>query len=118
MQQMIGSITVLAAVGLSAVLLAGCVSVGGGSCCSASDGGTITKEPFGKTLDGKKVDIYTLRNTNGVEARIMTYGGVVVSFKVPDRNGNLGDVVLGFDSIDGYLTNSPYFGALIGRYGN
>ena len=48
----------------------------------------------------------------------MTYGGTVVSLKVPDKNGKLGDVVLGYDSLGGYLTNSPYFGALIGRYGN
>ncbi|MEI9960772.1 MAG: aldose epimerase family protein [Limisphaerales bacterium] len=75
-------------------------------------------EPFGKTLDGKEVEIYTLRNSKGMEARIMTYGGIVVSLKVPDKNGNFDDVVLGYDNLDGYLTNSPYFGALIGRYGN
>jgi aldose 1-epimerase len=119
MQQMLGNITVLAAAGLSAALLVGCASMGG-SCCSSAGGGSITKESFGKTPGGKNVDIYTLRNTNGVEARIMTYGGVVVSFKVPDRNGNLGDVVLGLDSLDGYTKTPPppYFGALIGRYGN
>jgi aldose 1-epimerase len=55
---------------------------------------------------------------SGMEARIMTYGGTVVSLKVPDKNGKLGDVVLGYDSLGGYLTNSPFFGALIGRYGN
>jgi aldose 1-epimerase len=79
----------------------------------------ITKQPFGKTKDGTAVDIYTLTNSRGVEARIITYGGIVVSLKVPDRNGKLTDVVLGFDTLDEYVSkNSPYFGALIGRYGN
>jgi aldose 1-epimerase len=69
--------------------------------------------------DGTPVEIYTLRNSKGMEARIMTYGGIVQSLKVPDQNGKLDDVVLGYDNLEGYLTNnSPYFGALIGRYGN
>ena len=83
-------------------MLAGCASMGGSSCCSA--GGTVTREPFGKTTNGEEVYLFTLRNTNGVEARIMTYGGVVVSFKVPDKTGALGDVTLGFDNFEGYLT--------------
>jgi aldose 1-epimerase len=77
-----------------------------------------THQPFGQTKEGVPIDIYTLTNSKGVEARICNYGGVVVSLKVPDRNGHLGDVVLGFDKFDGYLTPPPYFGALIGRYGN
>jgi aldose 1-epimerase len=66
------------------------------------------------------VAIYTLRNSKGMEARIMTYGGIVQSLKVPDRNGKFDDVVLGYDDLAGYLANkgNPYFGALIGRYGN
>src|SRR5262249_15031964 len=77
------------------------------------------KEAFGKTADQSAVDLYTLTNAHGIEARIMTYGGIVVSLKVPDRNSNLGDVVLGYDTLDGYLKNNdPYFGAIIGRYGN
>ena len=64
------------------------------------------------------MEIYTLRNGNGCEARILTYGGIVQSLKVPDKNGNFGDVVLGFDDLDSYIKNNPYFGALIGRYGN
>ena len=72
-----------------------------------------------KPPDGTPVEIYTLRNGKGMEARIMTYGGIVVSLKVPDKNGNFGDVVLGYDNLDGYVTRqAPYFGALIGRYGN
>jgi aldose 1-epimerase len=103
-----------------AATLAGCATDSSSCDCSAPDSssGNISKAPFGKTPDGKKVEIYTLHNTNGVEARICTYGGIVVSFKAPDRNGKMGDVVLGYDNLDGYLTNSPYFGALIGRYGN
>jgi aldose 1-epimerase len=87
-------------------------------CASMPNTGIVQKSPFGNTADGTPVEIYTLRNSSGMEAHIMTYGGTVVSLKVPDKNGKLGDVVLGFDDLDGYLTNSPYFGALIGRYGN
>jgi aldose 1-epimerase len=84
---------------------------------------SVTKQPFGKTPDGTPIEIYTLRNANGMEAKIMTYGGIVTSLKVPDRNGKMGDVVLGFDKLDGYVNTNyvascPYFGALIGRYGN
>ena len=78
----------------------------------------IVKETFGKTADGQSVDLYTLRNRRGFEAKITNYGGIVVSLKVPDRNGKFGDVVLGFNDFDSYLKNDPYLGALIGRYGN
>lgn len=77
-----------------------------------------TSREFGKTPSGETVELYTLKNAKGVEADIMTYGGVVVSLKVPDRSGALADVVLGFDDFAGYLLPPPYFGALIGRYGN
>ena len=73
---------------------------------------------FGCLADGTPVGIYRLRNKNGMEARILNYGGIVQSLKVPDRSGRLGDVVLGYDNLNDYVTNSPYFGALIGRYGN
>src|SRR4026207_1130134 len=79
---------------------------------------TVTKESFGKTADGENIDLYTLKNTHGVEAKITNYGGIVVSLKVPDRNGKFDDVVLGFNDLDSYLKGHPYFGALIGRYGN
>ncbi|HTV41213.1 MAG TPA: aldose epimerase family protein [Candidatus Sulfotelmatobacter sp.] len=78
----------------------------------------ITAEPFGKTADGQPVEIYTLRNKNGFEARIMTYGGIVVSLKTPDRAGRFDDVVLGYDTLEDYIKRNPYFGAIIGRYGN
>jgi aldose 1-epimerase len=74
---------------------------------------------FGKLPDGTAVQIYTLKNKNGLGARITNYGGIVQSLDAPDRNGKLADLVLGFDSLSGYLGNSnPYFGALIGRYAN
>ena len=80
--------------------------------------GTTAKTSWGKTPDGEEVDLYTLTNKNGVEVAISTYGGAVVSLKVPDRNGKLADVVLGYDSLDGYVNDKSYFGAIIGRYGN
>lgn len=79
--------------------------------------GTI-EQPFGKTPSGEQVNLYTLRNASGVEVAITNYGARVVSLKVPDRSGKFDDVVLGFDSLDGYLKDNPYFGAIVGRYGN
>jgi aldose 1-epimerase len=76
------------------------------------------QKEFGQTSTGEKVELYTLKNSKGVEAAITNFGGILVSLKVPDRKGKLGDVVLGFDSLDGYLKGHPYFGAVIGRYGN
>jgi len=78
----------------------------------------VSRAPFGKTKEGVPVDIYTLRNSKGAEAKISNYGGLVISLKVRDRNGELGDVTLGYDNLEGYLKETPYFGALIGRYGN
>lgn len=86
---------------------------------SGNDAGTAAgRREFGKTPSGETVELYTLKNAKGMEADISTYGGVIVSLKVPDRAGALGDVVLGFDDFQGYLLPPPYFGALIGRYGN
>ena len=70
----------------------------------------VKKDPFGKTRDGQTVDLYTLTNARGMEVRAMTYGGIIVSIKVPDRTGKLDDVTLGFDSLDAYLAGHPYFG--------
>jgi aldose 1-epimerase len=78
----------------------------------------IPKEVFGKTADGTTVDIYTLRNSKGAEARIINYGGIIVSLKVPDRDGKMGDVELGFDNLNDYLNRNPFFGCMVGRYGN
>jgi Aldose 1-epimerase len=78
----------------------------------------ISSVPFGATASGEAVDLYTLHNRRGMEARIMTYGGIVTALTAPDREGHFADVVLGYDSLQGYLKDSPYFGALIGRYAN
>lgn len=79
---------------------------------------TITKEAFGQTKEGQAVDLYTLTNANGMIVKITNYGGIVTSIIVPDKNGEMGDVVLGFDSLAPYLETHPFFGALVGRYGN
>ena len=78
----------------------------------------INKEYFGKTTAGAIVDQYTLKNSNGMEVSIISYGGIITSWKAKDRNGNYRDIVLGFNNLSDYETSSPYFGALIGRYGN
>ncbi|HEX8117058.1 MAG TPA: aldose epimerase family protein, partial [Pyrinomonadaceae bacterium] len=80
--------------------------------------GMPKRESFGQTRDGQAVDIYTLKNARGAEARITTYGGAVVSLKVPDRRGQFDDVVLGFDDIEGYQKTTTYIGSLVGRYAN
>ncbi len=83
----------------------------------------IEKTGFGKTEEGISIDLYTLTNDSGLEIRITNYGGIITALKAPDREGRLEDVVLGFDTLQGYLQElyqleNPYFGALIGRYGN
>ncbi|MEO7041927.1 MAG: galactose-1-epimerase, partial [Gemmatimonadaceae bacterium] len=80
--------------------------------------GSVSESPFGTTPDGKTVTVYTLTNANGIELHALNYGAIITSLRVPDRRRQLGDIVLGFDSLQPYTTVSPYFGALIGRYGN
>jgi aldose 1-epimerase len=77
----------------------------------------IHKEPFGK-FDGKNADIYTLTNADQVEIKITNYGGIVTSIRLPDKNGKFDDVVLGYNNLQGYINNNPYFGSIVGRYGN
>jgi aldose 1-epimerase len=79
---------------------------------------SITSEPFGTTKDGQKVDLYTLKNSQGMEAKITNYGGIVVSLTAPDKAGKFADVVLGFDKFSDYETRNPFFGAITGRYAN
>ena len=98
--------------GLLAACLTGCNTM------SNTSKGTLTKASSGETTNGIAVEIYTLRNAKGMEATIMTYGGIVTSLKTPDRSGKFADVVLGYDNLDGDLKSRTYFGALIGRYGN
>ena len=80
--------------------------------------GAPRPQAFGMTHRGEAVSLYTLKNAHGMEAKVLDYGGIIVSLRFPDRNGRLDDVVLGFDSLGDYERGSPYFGAIIGRYGN
>src|SRR5271169_6380764 len=86
-------------------------------CSPSHDAPRRTRAPFG-SVDGKEVFLYTLRNNAGMEAHITNYGGIVVSLLVPDKSNTPGDVVLGYDSLSSYLKATPYFGAIVGRYGN
>lgn len=78
----------------------------------------ITKKPFGKLSTGEKVTLYELKNSSGASVEIIDFGGAVRSINVPDRDGNLNDVALGYDDVAGYETQDKYIGALIGRHGN
>ena len=93
-------------VSLSTILLSNCSTV------------KVSKSPFGKTSDGTSVELYTLENSNGMKAKITNYGGIVTQLHVPDKDGNLGDVVLGYDKLSSYIKASPYFGCITGRYAN
>ena len=73
---------------------------------------------FGRLPDGRTVESFTLTNGAGIEIRVITYGAILVSIRTPDRDGRVADIVLGFDDLEGYLTRSRYFGAVVGRYGN
>lgn len=94
--------------------------------CASNDSSAVKQEaksdvkqtPYGKTPDGAAIDLYTLTNANGMQAGIITYGGIVTMLTAPDRGGKFADVVLGMDDLPGYLKETAYFGALIGRYGN
>lgn len=89
--------------------------------CSERPESTTSEEmsrPFGEAPDGTPVNLYTLTNANGMRVDVTNYGGIIVRLLVPDADGELEDITLGYDSLDGYLEQSPYFGAIIGRYGN
>ncbi len=79
---------------------------------------SISKQKFGELKDGRRADLYTLENENGMKVDITNYGGIIVRLYVPDREGNLDDIVLGYDNLEQYFDDPNYFGALIGRYGN
>jgi len=79
---------------------------------------SISKSPFGKMPDGTPVDLYTLTNADGLVCKVITYGAVITELHVPDRTGRMGDIVLGFDNLHQYLTESPCFGAVVGRVAN
>jgi aldose 1-epimerase len=95
-----------------------CIAVGAASMPDNSSHNSIVREAFGSARNGAAVERYTLRNRHGMQAQITTYGGIVTSLTAPDRHGQYADVVLGFDTLAGYLKANSYFGALVGRYGN
>jgi aldose 1-epimerase len=102
------------------LLLLVTVPEGGMGSASEAAGATpaITRAGFGRTPDGQPVESFTLTNARGIEVRAITFGDIIVSVRVPDRDGRLDDVVLGHDDLDGYLAKSAYLGALVGRYAN
>ena len=79
---------------------------------------SLARAPFGALPDGTALELFTLTNATGTRVRVTNYGGIIVSLDTADRAGALGDIVLGYDTIDGYLKATPYFGAIVGRYGN
>src|SRR5687768_5371126 len=112
-----------------AVAGVGCGNLFSVSCGRSPEGGpqppspppappAISRAAFGSSQDGQPVETFTLRNANGIEMRVISLGGIITHLKTPDRAGALADIVLGLDSPGAYLTQSPYFGAIIGRYGN
>jgi aldose 1-epimerase len=91
------------------------------ACVSIPASGTgslsITRAPFG-SVDGHAVELFTLTNARGIQIKLTNYGGIITALRTPDRSGHFDDIVLGYDSLAGYVRNSPYFGAIVGRYGN
>ena len=80
---------------------------------------SVTREPFGETTDGRPVDAFIFENSRGIKVKLINYGAAIVSVEVPDRHGNMADVVLGFDDMEGYQgADNPFFGACCGRYAN
>ena len=79
---------------------------------------TITKSDFGQTPDGEAVEKYTMANANGMTLEVITYGGIITSWTAPNKDGQYENIVLGYDNLEQYIENNPYFGALIGRFGN
>jgi aldose 1-epimerase len=101
----------LVVLALVAALLPAAVALG-------QEGATLTKEPYGTTADGVEVMQYTMTNAMGTEVKIITYGGTITSIMLPDRQGEMKNVALGFDNLADYETKSPYFGCITGRYAN
>lgn len=100
------------------LVLASCSSQNKADPPEAAKEASVNKAAFGTTPNGEAVDLYTLTNPQGMEVRAITLGGIITSIRVPDKDGKFDDVALGFDSLDGYVKNPPFLGAIIGRYGN
>ncbi|KXI27136.1 aldose epimerase family protein [Paraglaciecola hydrolytica] len=117
-------------VALAALFLSACNPAGQSTSQTSSEKTAVTEQtmkstkfaadskPYGQLADGTQVDMITLSNPNGIEVDVISYGGIITRLLTPDAQGQLGDIVLGFDNLDDYVSASPYFGALIGRYGN
>ena len=101
-------------VSVAAIMFCSCTSVTQGQSTGKA---TLEVKPFGQA-DGQQVQLYTLTNTKGMKAQITNYGAIVTSLLAPDKNGKFDDIVMGYDNLDSYVKNSPYFGAIVGRYGN
>ncbi len=115
-----GAVPVLAVLGLSGIAAGSGVVVSASTTVPGGGGAGITSAPFGTVAnpdspsDGMDVELYTLTNAAGMEVKIMTYGGVIQSIQVPDRDGAMANVTLGFDNLDQYVNQSPYFGGITG----
>jgi aldose 1-epimerase len=88
------------------------------ACSEKKSGASITSEEFGKMPDGQKVLVYTLKNNNGLKAKISEYGATLVSLEAPDKEGKIADVILGYSNLDGYLKGDSYYGKTVGRFAN
>jgi aldose 1-epimerase len=88
------------------------------SCAEGTSSLTIKTEEFGKTADGETVNLYTIKNANGVELKVSEFGATLVSLKVPDRDGNFADIILGYDNLEGYINDATFQGVIAGRYAN
>lgn len=99
---------------LAGLCLAGCQSQKPNDSMQSS----VSKADYGQLPDGQRADLYTLTNANGMTVKITNYGGIITHLMAPDKNGNFEDVALGFDSLSAYVNGNPFFGALVGRYGN
>src|SRR6202521_1636544 len=104
-------------IGICMLLLMGLTIRYGGAAAESQPPGVKTNV-FGKPKDGREAHLYTLSNKSGMQVVISDFGGTIVSIKVPDRNGKIGDVVLGYDTLAGYQEGTASFGATVGRYAN
>jgi aldose 1-epimerase len=114
----VGAITLALIIALSGVVVTAVSAQEASPIASPAAGAGLTVAPFGTTADGEAVDIYTLTNANGMVVTVLTYGGIIQAVNVPDRDGNVTNVTLGFETLDGYLAGHPYFGCITGRYAN
>jgi len=96
----------------------GCTSMPASTTSAPTVASSVVRAPFGRVTDGKPAELFTLTNARGIEVRLTNYGGIITSLRTPDRSGRFDDIALGYDSLSGYLRDTPYFGAIVGRYGN